>query len=91
MLCPAAPLIFNALSEAWRIKLGKGLAGPQGVRHLQQEDVSLVGWSRIQCCPGVREGSALRQEGRGGTTSLWVPQPHSNREQPYLSMGPSFP
>lgn len=91
MLCPAVPLIFNALSEAWRINLGRDLTGPQGGRHLQQEGISPVGWSRTQCCPTVMEGAALCQEGCGGMTLLWVHQPHSNREQPTLSMGLSFP
>ena len=91
MPCPAMPLFFNAPSGVCRTKLGRGFTGLQGGRHLQQEDVSPVGWSRTRCGPGVREGTALCQEGCGGTMSLWVHQPHRNREQPYLSTGPSCP
>lgn len=69
----------------------KGPHWSAGGRHLQQEGISLVGWSRTRCCPTVREGAALCQEGCGGMTLLWVHQPHSNREQPTLSMGLSFP
>lgn len=91
VLRPAALLIFNSLSEAWRIHLGRGPTGSEGGRHLQQEGISPVSWSKTWCYPGIREGATLCQEECGRTMSLWVCQPHTNREQPYLSMGPSFP
>lgn len=91
VLCPAVPLIFDALSEACRTRLeGASLVCKVVGTSSKKAFHPWVG-PGLAAVPVVREGAVLCQGGYGRTMLLGIHQPHGKKEQPCLSMGPSFP